>query len=285
MPSDARFTLGDIDPSCRLTIIRTDKRSFRLTDRLMCIAQISVDIIGSNLSRCNRFDYCRGTRHAVASRIDVLHSLNQTSLVSDKAISLRRHSKRFKRSAFDILSNSDENDIAVQENRRISVIQRSRAPCLIRADHLRAHPEAAAVAVLIFFNSIRSHQRHHFDAFHSSAFDFRVESRHIILSSAVNDGYFIRLSSDCSSRTVHSDISAADNDDFLSGIVWNLPFSDAAQHVYCRENTLCVTAVDPKFFTGLGPDRHIDRIKLPADFFHGNIFSDFAVQLDVDRAC
>ena len=118
----------------------------------------------------------------------------------------------------------------------------------------------------------------HFDSFCNCAFDLSRKSGHICNTATINDAYFLGAETFCSTDSIHRNISATDNSNFLSGKIRILFFADITEELHCGKNTVSMFTFDTKLFIGTCTDRDKYGIILFAKALNGHIFTDsFAV--------
>jgi hypothetical protein len=94
----------------------------------------------------------------------------------------------------------------------VEILYGCSAVCIDFAYHLRSHPEACYIAVVVCFNAHGSSEGEYFAAFRYRRLHLGRHCGHVHLSSAIYDSYFACAKSDRRARRIHSYVAAADHD-------------------------------------------------------------------------
>ena len=123
-------------------------------------------------------------------------------------------------------------------------------------------PHSFRLAVLADFDLHRRVELEQFAAFSFGRVDLLAESCHLFFASPVGDNDPLGVQTKRRPCAVHSDISAADNDDFFAGEVRVIIVADPSQQLDSRHDTLSVLAGYSDGLVSVRSNRDIHGIEL-----------------------
>ena len=135
------------------------------------------------------------------------------------------------------------------------------------------------MSVLISLDSGWCFQCEYFNSLCNCTFDLSRKSSHICSTASVNDTYFFSTETFCCTDSVHGNVTATDDSNFLSGQIRGVVFSDITEEGDSRDHAFCLFTFNPEFLICACTDRDENSVifltkTLDGDFFT-NTFSEF----------
>ena len=130
------------------------------------------------------------------------------------------------------------------------------------------------MSILICLYSGWSFQCENFNSLSNSTFNLSRKSSHICSTASVNDTYFFSTETFCCADSVHRNITATDDSNFLSGKIRALIFSDITKERYGGDHAFCMLAFDTKLLISACTDGNKNSIVFLAQTLNCDIFTD-----------
>ena len=230
------------------------------------ITKILVDICCSCFSCCDRLDHGRRSGYTITTGINSYHICSSTFICRNTS-TIDSHSKISKRPRYNILSDSNQHNIAFHTLFRFIGLTRGRSATFYRSDNLRLYPKCTCISLCICLYTKRSFQSNKFDSLCDCTFHFCRKCCHIFLTSAVNDAYCLRVCTHSCSRAIHSYVSATYDNDTFSGVIRVCSVTNLTQHINSRNHVFAVFPFKSELFICMCTDSHVDCIVLLLNLF------------------
>ena len=156
----------------------------------MVVAQILIDIAGSNLARADSLDHRSRATLAIAAYIDSRQIRRFKLPIGNKAATLCVHTEINKRINIDVLANRNKNYVSFDATFGLFGGNGCRTASLYRTDHLRLRDKGGAVTRFVNLDTSGSFKHSHLNAFGNSGFHLFNQSCHIRLPTTIRNRNF-----------------------------------------------------------------------------------------------